>query len=655
MKKNQPKKTKRPYLKWAIAASVTVLISGGVALAYQVTQLPEEAFITKVTVEGFSESEAGLSTSFSTFAELDTATKQWASERLLEPLSLESERGSFPVTLTALGVQVDWNTVDSELKNFMSTAGGFEKIRTYLFGQEFELPLILDEAVSESTLAQMGIEQSNKNAVLMWDGKAVTIQAGQMGYEVQRQELHNFLESSFKNPTPPDGAIGLTLLVSEPDITDAELTTLLPQAQELAGKNMSFQDEFGNTWSLAMKDHMDWVIPNEKDEGISSELGSPWTLDEAAFISYAETILVPEVEEDPTAVVITENADGSISFEGSARFGKELDKLALLDLVLTKVTPQAEVIPAPDAYQDPAEAQAPVEDVAVVIDPDAPIALPINKVTPAITVPDSLKAKGITDLVGLGYSDFGGSPTNRIHNINTGIAQFNGVVIEQGAEFSFMGQMTPVDAEHGFLTELVIKGDETIPEYGGGLCQISSTMFRAALYSGLPITVRRNHSYAVSYYARPYGYGLDATVYDPAPDLKFMNDTAGALLVQAYTEGSSAFYVFYGTNDGRTVSMEGPYSYNYNTVGPQTTYTDKLAEGERELKEYSHTGFTTDWYRTVTYTSTTATTDENGVTSYVSPYAAEASGVRELIHSVYEARPAKYWEGGTGVETPTEE
>jgi vancomycin resistance protein YoaR len=152
-------------------------------------------------------------------------------------------------------------------------------------------------------------------------------------------------------------------------------------------------------------------------------------------------------------------------------------------------------------------------------------------------------------------------------------------------------------------------------------------MFRAALYTGMPITARRNHSYAVSYYARPNGYGLDATVYDPNPDFRFKNDTQGAILIQGYVQGNDAYFVFYGTNDGRTVQMEGPFVYGTTSiVEPVITYTDKLAPGVRELTEYAHKGFQVDWFRTITRADGTKSEREN-------------------IHSNYEARPAKYLEG----------
>jgi vancomycin resistance protein YoaR len=162
---------------------------------------------------------------------------------------------------------------------------------------------------------------------------------------------------------------------------------------------------------------------------------------------------------------------------------------------------------------------------------------------------------GIKELIGQGVSNFRGSPKNRIHNITVGAAKFDGVLIKPGEEFSFIKNLGPVDASTGYLPELVIKVDKTIPEYGGGMCQVSTTCFRAALNSGLKITARTNHAYPVQYYAPQ---GTDATVYIPNPDLRFVNDTPGYVLIQTHIEGTQLTFDFYGTSDGRQTKLVGP-------------------------------------------------------------------------------------------------
>lgn len=162
---------------------------------------------------------------------------------------------------------------------------------------------------------------------------------------------------------------------------------------------------------------------------------------------------------------------------------------------------------------------------------------------------------GISALIGEGTSDFKGSPSNRIHNIKVATQRYNGLLIKPGEEFTFVKYLGEVDGEHGYLPELVIKKNITEPEFGGGICQVSSTAFRAAIYSGLKITARRNHAYPVSYY-NPQG--MDATVYVPNPDLKFINNTPGYILIQTKIVGTKLTFSFYGTDDGRTTSVDGP-------------------------------------------------------------------------------------------------
>lgn len=176
----------------------------------------------------------------------------------------------------------------------------------------------------------------------------------------------------------------------------------------------------------------------------------------------------------------------------------------------------------------------------------------------ATTQPDvtegTLNNLGINELVSSGWSDFRGSPPNRLHNLTVGASKFNGVLIKPGEEFSFNKTLGPVDASTGYLPELVILENKTVPQYGGGMCQVSSTAFRAALNAGLPILERLNHAYPVQYY-KPYG--VDATIYLPKPDLVFTNDTDHYILIQTYIQGTQLHFDFYGTKPARTVKFSG--------------------------------------------------------------------------------------------------
>lgn len=214
--------------------------------------------------------------------------------------------------------------------------------------------------------------------------------------------------------------------------------------------------------------------------------------------------------------------------------------------------------------------------------------LPV-KVTEPTIASDDPEDIGLTELVAEGTTNFSGSPQNRRHNIAVGANAFDGVLIKPGEEFSMLKNLGPVGASTGYLPELVIKEDRTIPEYGGGLCQVSTTMFRAALNAGVKITERQNHSYRVRYYEPPVG--MDATIYIPKPDFRFVNDYQSHLLIQTVISGNNLTFQFYGTKDGRRVETTDPYVYDVTGSGePVYTESPDLAPGEIKRIESAHPG-----------------------------------------------------------------
>lgn len=204
-----------------------------------------------------------------------------------------------------------------------------------------------------------------------------------------------------------------------------------------------------------------------------------------------------------------------------------------------------------------------------------PVNLPYIEKDPEVSI-DSIDNLGITELIGEGRSDFRGSPKNRIFNIRVATNRFNGMLIKPNEEFSFVKILGEVDGEHGYLPELVIKKNKTEPEFGGGICQVSTTAFRAAIYSGLKITARRNHAYPVSYYSPQ---GMDSTVYVPRPDLRFINNTPSYILIQTEIIGTELIFRFYGTSDGRKTNVIGPKILEKNSDGSmKTTFTQQILD-----------------------------------------------------------------------------
>lgn len=189
--------------------------------------------------------------------------------------------------------------------------------------------------------------------------------------------------------------------------------------------------------------------------------------------------------------------------------------------------------------------------------------LVVDKIESAISL-DRVNDLGINELLARGESDFGGSPKFRTQNINVGSQKFDGIMLAPGENFSFNQFLGEVNALTGFVPELVIKNGKLIPEYGGGICQVSTTLFRAVVVAGLPILERHAHSLPVRYY-NPQGY--DATIYPGVSDLRFRNDMPAYILIQSKIVGSKLYFEIYGTKDSRQVTIDGPRQYDIQHSG----------------------------------------------------------------------------------------
>lgn len=203
-----------------------------------------------------------------------------------------------------------------------------------------------------------------------------------------------------------------------------------------------------------------------------------------------------------------------------------------------------------------------------------------------ITAPPSPETNslGIRDLLGEGVSNFKGSIQGRINNIVLASSRLNGILVPPGEEFSFNHYLGDVEPETGYSAAYVIREGRTVLGTGGGVCQVSTTLFRAVLNSGLPILKRTAHAYRVHYYEPPAGF--DATVYAPSVDFVFKNDTPSHILIQssAYIPSTTLIFRIYGTNDQRKIIIQGPF-IAYETPPPEPEYVDDPALPKGQVKQ----------------------------------------------------------------------
>ena len=191
------------------------------------------------------------------------------------------------------------------------------------------------------------------------------------------------------------------------------------------------------------------------------------------------------------------------------------------------------------------------------------VVLDLEYTLPEVTSESTAADLGITELVSSHTTYFYGSSASRRQNIETAASRFYGVLVAPGETFSMAEVLGDVSLDAGYEEAWIIFGDRTIKGVGGGVCQVSTTLFRTVFFGGYPVIERHPHAYRVYYYEQTSSgannsdwAGLDATVYVPMVDFKFKNDSQYWLLMETYVGNAYLTWKFYSTSDGRSVEWE---------------------------------------------------------------------------------------------------
>lgn len=250
------------------------------------------------------------------------------------------------------------------------------------------------------------------------------------------------------------------------------------------------------------------------------------------------------------------------------------------------------------------------------------ISIPVKTLQPTLTT-DKVNKMGINELIGTGTSLFQHSIDTRIYNVNLAATRLNGILVKPGDVFSFDQAVGDVSSLTGYKQAYVIENGKTVLGDGGGVCQVSTTLFRAALNAGLPIAERHAHAYRVGYYEEDSPPGIDATVYVPTVDLKFKNDTGHYILIQSIVDLSQLRLTFmiYGTSDGRVVNMTTPVVTNVSSAPPDKYEDDPtLPVGTIKQVDFAAGGADASFSRTVTRNGVVL--DQDTFSSHYQPWQA---------------------------------
>ena len=478
----------------------------------------------------------------------------------------------WPVELADLGARLDAAaTVDTALSighrgDLLDRAG--EQLDVLLNGALVAPILTFDPGTGTMFLSQIARQVNHplRNATLsLGDDLSVQVMPGQVGREVDVEASRQALVQRISQMG--GGDVELVVRESEPVLTDLSATQA--QVQRILSGPVVLTTPDSGTWTIEPATLASWLIlrPTTGADGTATLTVS---LDPGHMARLAEEIGAAVARPPTDAQFWFDDASGTLVPQVESVPGQTLDITATVALIESVSTSQ-----------------------------ERTVALPLLTIRPAIASEDAPHL-GIVELIGEGKTSFAGSSASRVQNIVVGAAQFDGLLIPPDETFSFNHYLGEVTAEKGYEESIIIWGNTTRADVGGGLCQVSSTAFRAAFWSGLPVVERWPHAFRVSYYEPPKG--LDATIYSPSVDLKWVNDTGHYILIHTYVnrENQTLTFRYYGTNPGRTVEIDGPYESNPVPHGPPVYREDPtLPKGQTKQIEWPKDGLDVTVYRII--------------------------------------------------------
>src|SRR5215216_5841061 len=463
-------------------------------------------------------------------------------------------------------------------------------------------PVILfDQRVAFQYLRQISteIDQPLMEASLKLNGTNVDAQPGQVGRELKIDATLIYLGSQLQ--TFSDGEVPLVVQETQPQILDVSAQAdaarqILSQPLTLVIPNASEANSGPYVYNVEIIANLLTVQRVQNDGGQTS-------VQVALRPDGLRDLLVPlknQVDRLPSnAKFIFNDETRQLELMENSSVGRELD----LDASILAIN----------------EALARGEHTA---------ALVVNEAQPKIAGTATGEELGIRELVSSQTSYFYGSSQERIQNIQAAAARFHGVLVAPGETFSMGAHLGDVSLENGFAEALIIYGGRTIKGVGGGVCQVSTTLFRTAFLAGFPIVERYSHAYRVSYYEQIAGgsvnprlAGLDATVYFPLVDMKFKNDSPYWILMETYMGSNSLTWKFYSTSDGRTVKWDttGPTDV---VSAPPPSFEENPELGKNQMKQVDWSANGADITVTRTVTRDGALLFQDEITTHYEPWQA---------------------------------
>ena len=447
-----------------------------------------------------------------------------------------------------------------------------DQARCLWFGCDLGVAAQFDQHTAEAYLAWLApqVDQPARDASLQIDGLRVVATPAQNGRVLDGARMIERIQQHLLRGY--SGEIPIAFQETQPLLTDVRAAKAQVEAILAAPMRLTFN---GHAWAIDQAALASMIsIQRKTDADGKQQLGV--SLNHDQLVAYIKPVAQEIDQPARDARFHFDDKTGALTPFVPSQYGQSLDPEATAEQIEQHLVASVSRAPGMASPLDAINART--------------FALPVVMTKPTIAMEDAAKF-GIKELVSQGVSNFRGSAAGRIQNIETTTEAMDGIVVPPGAVFSFDQYLPEVVEANGYDDAYIIFADRTILGPGGGVCQVSTTVFRAAFFGGFPIVERWAHAYHVGFYEPPVG--LDATVFAPSVDFKFRNDTDAYLLVQPTVDLKTDALTFnlYGTKPNRTVVMEDPIIENVVPHGPPI-YTDDptLKKGVVQQVDFAHDG-----------------------------------------------------------------
>ena len=494
------------------------------------------------------------------------------------PITFIHDDQSWTATLRGVGVSIDANEALDRAVAYGREDSAFRRLRSVAAlarsGEQLAMPISLDYKQLDRWFDEidLGLGSPPRNASVEIQGTNVVIVPEVDGVVVDRDRARAEVESQLLNLTPIEAKLPVSTKIATVRVADLE------PARELLLRAMSNPIQISNAgglWTLPATDLAQFL----RQDVVLGETGAA-----AIHLGLDRDKLAAWLEERLGAAIETEPVDAEVGWNGER---------------LVSVVPSVD-----GARLDAAKLAERVE--GSFFGSGGTVEAPVTHVKPTIDSAN-LDKFGITTLLGSGQSNYSGSSDGRSTNVEVGASLLNGTLIPPQSEFSFNGSIGWIDEDKGFVEAQVIDGEKIGKDIGGGICQVSTTVFRAAYLSGLPITEWWPHRFRIGFYEFDgWKPGLDASILQPTEDpatwadFKFENPSSHWMLIESWADGVNVVVNIYGADLGYDVESTGPtWGAKTQMLPPQEVVDDELDPGTVSLGQVAGIGEELSHYRVV--------------------------------------------------------